>query len=241
MASEYLKWKYKDVQPDPPAEYTKRQKRQNWWYYHKWHVLIAALLIVLAADLARIVLHIGVTDPDVQVAYVGSTYLPDETAAALEAALSTMVPDGDGDGKTVVQLNQYIFLNEDTDAQLTAVNATKLMIDLDQRYSYLFLLEDPSSFQEDYSVLAHLDGSLPEEGDISANDCCLLWTDCPVLTHLDLGTYTDTQGENCGSQKRLSGLYIGRRGFWTEKTAANPDACQALWEVVTEGAGLPAS
>lgn len=34
MASEYLKWKYRDVKPDQTVELTPRQKRANWWYYH---------------------------------------------------------------------------------------------------------------------------------------------------------------------------------------------------------------
>ena len=47
MASEYLKWKYRDVQPERAVELTSQQKRANWWYYHKWHVLLGAGLIAL--------------------------------------------------------------------------------------------------------------------------------------------------------------------------------------------------
>ena len=36
----------------------------------------------------------------------------------------------------------------------------------------------------------------------------------------------------------VSGLYLARRGFWTEKTAAYPEGCAALWEKLTEGAVL---
>lgn len=38
MASEYLQWKYRDVQPDKKIELMPRQKRANWWYYNKWYV-----------------------------------------------------------------------------------------------------------------------------------------------------------------------------------------------------------
>jgi len=42
MASEYLKWKYKDVRPDIPKELTPAEKRSNWWHYHKWYAAAAA-------------------------------------------------------------------------------------------------------------------------------------------------------------------------------------------------------
>ncbi len=33
MASEYLKWKYRDVKPDePPPPMTRKQRLANWFY-----------------------------------------------------------------------------------------------------------------------------------------------------------------------------------------------------------------
>ena len=49
MASEYLKWKYRDVKPDAPAQYTKRQRAANWWHYHRWWLLAGAALLVALA------------------------------------------------------------------------------------------------------------------------------------------------------------------------------------------------
>lgn len=51
MASEYLRWKYKDVQPDKPAALTEKQRRQNWWHYHKLHVLLGAAAVCIAGNL----------------------------------------------------------------------------------------------------------------------------------------------------------------------------------------------
>ena len=59
MASEYLKWKYRDVKPDEPIVYTKEEKRRNWWDYHKWHVVIAVVLVLIAADIIWDALGIG--------------------------------------------------------------------------------------------------------------------------------------------------------------------------------------
>ena len=52
-----------------------------------------------------------------------------------------------------------------------------------------------------------------------------------------VGTYALLGRTASGSSDDLlSGLYIARRGFWTEKTAPYPEGCEALWEKITEGA-----
>lgn len=86
MASEYLKWKYRDVEPERPVELTKKQRRQNWWHYHKWHVLAGAVLVLAAASWAWNALT--QVYPDYQIAYVGSSPLPEEDTAAWEARLA---------------------------------------------------------------------------------------------------------------------------------------------------------
>ena len=65
------------------------------------------------------------------------------------------------------------------------------------------------------------------------------WTDCPALTGLDLGTYTgltmvdDLQGEN---QDIMKNTYIGRRAYYTDKTALESETYDALWNILTAGA-----
>lgn len=149
MASEYLKWKYRDVKPEKTVELTKQQRRRNWWYYHRWHVLIGGVLVLIAMDWAwsaLIQVH-----PDYQIAYVGAAPLDQEDAAAWEARLSALGSDCNGDGNVVVQLNQYLTVQEDT--MYTAAANVKLLADLDARESYFFLLEDPEKFQADYEIL----------------------------------------------------------------------------------------
>lgn len=149
MASEYLKWKYRDVKPEKTVELTKQQRRRNWWYYHKWHVLIGGVLVLIAMDWAWSALT--QVHPDYQVAYVGATPLDQEDAATWEMRLSALGSDCNGDGKVVVQLNQYLTVQEDT--MYTAAANVKLLADLDARESYFFLLEDPEKFQADYEIL----------------------------------------------------------------------------------------
>ena len=242
MASEYLKWKYRDVKPDEPIRYTPAEKRRNWWHYHKWHVAIGLVLALAAGNILYHVLGVGQVRPDYQIAYVGADPLPDGTAAALETALAELGRDCNGDGRVVVRLNQYVSgaNAQDGDSLYYATAAsTLLMADLTACDSYFFLLDDPDAFQENHQILRRLDGSLPADSDRDYASCYLPWTDCPALTGLDLGTYSEDllgQEVSGNSQELLSGLYLARRGFWTENTADYADDCDALWAELTKGA-----
>lgn len=246
MASEYLKWKYRDVKPEEPMVLTPAQKRSNWWHYHKWHVVLVAVLLLCAGDILFHALGVGQVKPDVQVAYVGSYALPEDTISSLEQSLSALATDGNGDGRTVVQVNQYAAARskgettEDRErAAYAEASRVALMADLESCDSFLFLLEDGETFQRDYQILAHTDGSLPAEGEAPSDRLWLEWVQCPVLRSLELGEYTETvvgTAVSGSGQELLSGLSIARRGFWTEKTCQNPETCESLWEVLTEGA-----
>ena len=149
MASEYLRWKYKDVQPDKPAALTKKRRRQNWWHYHKLHVLLGAAAVCIAGDL---VWHtLTQVHPDYQIAYVAAAPLSEEETAAWEEKLAALGTDCSGDGKIVVRVNQYLSAGEDV--MYAAAGNVRLMADLDACESYFFLLEDPDGFQEGYEVL----------------------------------------------------------------------------------------
>lgn len=151
MASEYLKWKYRDVKPDQPVEWTKKQRRQNWWHYHKWHVLLGGLAVCIVGSL---IWHaVTQVHPDYQIAYVASAPLSEEAEAAWETRLANLGTDCNGDGKIIVQLNPYVTLSSNEDAMYNYASNVKLMADLDARESYFFLLDDPEGFQEGYEVL----------------------------------------------------------------------------------------
>lgn len=242
MASEYLKWKYRDVPPDTPSPLTGKEKRRNWWHYHKWHVVIGALLLAIAVDIGKDALGIGKLAPDYQAAYVGSSFLPEDTVAALEASLAALGEDCNGDGQVVVRLHQYVEADaaQDVDnAYYTYASEVTLLADLEDCDSYFFLLEEPDGFQADYQVLSLLDGSLPEGTAKDAAGCCLRWTDCPALRGLPLGGYSYEvagQAVHGDSQELLSRLYLARRGFWGDRTADNMEGCDALWNTLTKGA-----
>ena len=79
--SRYLDWLHRDEKPEVQRELTRREKISNWWDYHIWHVVICVAAAALAVHLLWPAFS-GVK-PDYQVAYVGSTALPEGTAAAL--------------------------------------------------------------------------------------------------------------------------------------------------------------
>ena len=236
MASEYLKKKYKDVKPDVKRELTPAEKRKNWWYYHKWHVVTAVVLLSILGSIVWNALHR--VKPDYQIAYVGGYALPDDTAAALEAGVAVLGEDLNGDGSIVVQLVQYAS-SDGMDAQTLMAVEVKLMADLTECESYFFLLEDPEKFQQNYGSMRKLDSSHPVEAGTSGEGEYLAWTQCPVLARMDLGEYSyPLMGETVSgsSNELLSKLYIARRGFWEGKTVPYSEGCDALWEIITEGA-----
>lgn len=236
MASEYLKWKYKDVPPDKPLVLTKKQRWNNWWHYHKWHVIIGAVLLLTTVSILRYALGIGITKPDYQIAYVGSAPLPEDTVAALESQLTAFGEDVNGDGKVVIKINQYPTdsMEEGTDAAAYAsASAVRLMGDLESRQSCLFILEDAETFYENYSILADATGGVAEN---KREACYLRWSDCPALSGLDLGEYYDTLlGEKISgdSNALLQNLYLARRGYLPDDN--EKESCNELWTRLTKG------
>lgn len=238
MASEYLKWKYRDVEREEQAELTRSEKRQNWWHYHKWHIAVGVVLAGIGASILWHALGIGQIRPDYQIAYVGKNALPDDTAAAIESAFAALGEDLNGDGTVSVRLNQYPSTGG-VDAGMAASAQVALMADVLECESYFFLLEDPAWFQANYHILRRSDGSLPEEGNYSADGAYLAWDGCPALAQTDLGGYSyQVAGKTAAgdSNELASGLSLARRGFWTEETCAYPEGCDALWARLTEGA-----
>lgn len=253
-----MAWVTKDSQEtyedkEPERTYTKAEKAGNWWHYHKWQVVVIVVVLAIVGTIAKDILF--TTRPDYQVGYVGVQELPEDTVTALKTALASFCDDRNGDGKVVVQINQYaIDLSKTTadtaesaekdtsDPYVRMALMTRLTSDISSSDgSYIFLLEDPESFQANTEALRYLDGTVPDQ-DVTATDwqnMVYRWTDCPVLTGLDLGTYTgytmmdDTTGSN---QDVLGKLYVGCRGTWTDKTEESYAQDDVLWQKLTQGA-----
>ena len=231
-----------DQPPEPPKEYTKKEKAQNWWHYHKFIVLGVVLGIIAVVWIVKDTVF--QTRPDVQVGYIGRHDLPIDTVNALQDALTPYCTDLNGDGKVVVQVNSYTVdfdsENASADAYTQMAGVTRLSADLGERGTlYVMLIEDPAGFQSSTGALAYLDGTLPADDADDWQNMVYRWTDCPVLAGMDLGNYDgytlvdDATGTN---QSVLSTLYVGRRAMLDDEQAAHYAEGEELWQALTAGA-----
>ena len=223
MASEYLQWKYRDVQPEEKPSYTRTQKMKNWLHYHWAWVLLGVLLLIAGGDLLLHALGSGIIQPEYQAALIASAPLDEETVTAIETALASLGEDCNGDGRVLFQINSYVDMTasgESDAAQYAAAAQVRLMADMESCESYFFLCEDPEKMQENYQILAKADGELAGQGETPET---LAWE-----------TIRKNQGESLALPD-LPGIWLARRGFWEDRTCAHRPQCDALWEKLTEG------
>lgn len=234
-----------DQTPEPPREYTKAEKAANWWHYHWVAVVIGVAAVFFGGWIIKDTVF--QTRPDVQIAYVGTHELPVDTVNALQNALTPFCQDENGDGKVVVQVATYNVdfdvENESSDAYYQMAGMTRLNGDLSSGgKTCIFLLEDPENFEKMTGALRYLDGTTPEDQDDAAADWQQMvyrWTDCPVLTGLDLGNfegYTALDDITDTNQNALAHLYVGCRGVWDNDQAEAFADGFALWDTLTAGA-----
>lgn len=228
------------IQSEGCRKLSRTEKCRNWWHYYKWYVICGVVLFGIACDLVGNALGFWHPSPDIQIAYVGETPLPQDTVAALESAFASIGGDFNGDGKVIVKINQYASSSQNADPDAvyygTASEIT-LIGDISDCESYFFLMDDPERFQREQQLLASPDGSCPDKTDHSTDDKVLLWSDCPVLSGLELGSYSiNILGENItgSNQELLSELYIGRRCFYTDAVTDNVEQCSALWDTLVD-------
>ena len=233
-----------DLAPRAEKQYTRKERWANWWDYNlKWVLLIGIAAAFVAYSF--IGQYFFTTKPDYNVAVVAPYYLPDDTVTALQEQLARYGEDLNGDGKTVVTLNVYTLdysagdTQTESDAYLTMAGTTKLATDVAGGLSSVFLLYDPAGFQESTGSLRYLDGTLPEAGsDSDWWNMVYRWTDCPVLTGMEMGSYTSdaVQSASGDSQQLLADYYIGIRGAWLKESASLLENSEPLWASLTAGA-----
>lgn len=190
---------------------------RNWWYYHKWYVICSIGLLGVIFYLIGNAFGLFKKAPDYQIAYVGETKLSQEVVDGLIQDFEALSQDFNQDGQVIVAFNQYPrdFPAVDFDsAYHQYASEISLIGDITDCESYFFLMDDPELFQREYQLLAQADGTCPESWDYDSDGKALSCMDCPQLASIDA----------------LSGLYIGRRCFYTDKTTANLEQCSQLWD-----------
>ena len=247
MASEYLKWKYKDVKPDEKPVYTKKELRRNWWDYNLIWVIVgivgALILFFIIKDM------FFRTKPDYEVALIAANAPEEETQDALKARIAELGEDLNGDGKVAVELYSYDVDFSDPDEDYSDMERreavmTRLTVDLTSGDVFLILVDQPEAFQARFGILSYLDGTAPDaEGDrydaSNWRDMVYRWEDCPVLKGMDLGTFTrfmDPTEMPIDGQTAMEGLYVGRRGIFFDKDKERFAGAERLWQALTAGA-----
>lgn len=230
---------------EPERVYTPAEKLANWWHYYKWAVLIVVIILGIGLWIAYSIL--SQKTPDYQVAWVASTDLPTETVEALQEKLEGYAIDRNKDGKVYVQVNRYVInfdeaaVSQSADPTMASYSKiagmTRLSADLSEGMSYIFIIQDPASFQLATESLQYLDGTLPAEGADDWQKMVYRWTDCPVLAGFDLGQYENTMtGEMEEGSDLFAGMYVARRGAWLEDQQEEASHYDTLWELLTEDA-----
>ncbi len=219
----------RNITPEPPQEkheMTKKEKWKNWWDYHFWHVIIGVIIAALVGyfiyDIASNV------HPDYEIAVMTDTALPSGVSDALSTALSAYADDFNNDGQVVVQINEYQIPldteNSNVDANTLMANVTRLMADGQEGSSTIFITNHPAEYAESYSLFAKNDGSTPETTDDIKTDFGYKWSDCPVLTGLELGNITYYDGSSGGGvQEYLKDFYVLRRAYHDTALEADED------------------
>lgn len=224
--------------PDVSQPLDRQKKLKNWWYYYKWHVICGIILLGIIINVVGSYLGLWTKAPDFQIAYVGKAQLPDDTVSALEQAFASLASDFNGDGEIIVKVNQYINNTGSADPDAfyyEYASEITLIGDISDCESYFFLLDDPDQFQRDFQLLACPDGSCPGDTDYLVEDKVIPWASCSLLAEMELGSYSSSilgKEVSGDSQELLSGLYIGRRCFFTDDITKHADECNNLWNML---------
>lgn len=130
------------IQTEEYRNPSKAEKWRNWWYYYKWYVICGIVVLGIACNLIGNALGLWHPSPDIQIAYVGETPLPQDTVTALESAFASIGGDFNGDGKVTIKINQYASNSQNTGSDAvyygTASEIT-LIGDISDCESYFFL------------------------------------------------------------------------------------------------------
>ena len=221
MASqEYKQYLMREQSAEPVSATVHTQKKPFPWK----SVIIAIVVILLAVSVLVDCIKLRqVKKPDLQIAYVAASRLPEEQLEALREIFVYFGQDINQDGAVTVQINQYT----DLDSADYYSGQIQLITDLQSNQSFIFLLDDPVSFQQNHIALAPLDGSEPRE---AVEDASLIAFDLSSLQA------PEALQQQFDTLKGLEHLYLARRYIYTEYTDAPTQLGEWIqwWERLTQ-------
>lgn len=170
------------------------KRLENFWYYYKWHVLIGIGALLLIATLASNFIK-AQHKPDYTVGLLTRESVSGALIDDLEAQLSTVLDDRNGDGTCEVEIMPYVLEHGSSEERSTdsyfnqSSSIVQFMGDYQTYRCMLYLCNDVAYFEELFDVFAYNDGSAPEEGNVDYEALGLAWGDSDVLSNLDLAPF----------------------------------------------------
>ena len=232
------------------AEKTPRGKWGNFWFYHKWHVLIGAAVVLVAAWI--IVSTVQTVRPDYTVGLLSQTPYPDTVLDSLAQGLEKYGKDLNGDGKVVVQVAQYtlpapaasgagiIASGSGSAAQLNLqqiqVDQTKFVTDISSGTSMIFICDDKSFLQQEKSekMFAYSDGSTPPANAADYEKMRIALEKCPKLAGMNLSYRNSGTAVNAKLTDVMKNCSISMRCYKGTAVDGKQDsyysACRALFQ-----------
>lgn len=116
---------------------TAKDKRQNWWFYHKVHLMVGILAAVGVASLIYSI--VSQVEPDYSIGLLTSYSMPSEAQKQIGGYIERYAEDRNGDGKVVVQLNNYVMNSGETDVQMIQASMTRFAGDASLSECMLYL------------------------------------------------------------------------------------------------------
>lgn len=188
---------------------TKKSKWVNFWYYHKWHVIIGVVVCLIIAGFAKDML--SKVEPDYQIALMTQDTYPSDVLESLQNQIAKYGKDLNGDGKVVIQINNYVVKHGDdakkADYNQQMAGVVKYTSDLQNIDSVIFITDD-KSFLNEPSIFSYLDGTKPKENAKDYEKMKIAWEKCKILPKLN------PQSANYSSsdiQKLMSKLSVSLR------------------------------
>lgn len=90
---------------------------QNFWYHNKAAVIIVAIFAFMIA--VGVTQFVNQSNPDIYVIYGGPEHISANEAKAFADMLETVGDDYNGDGKALVQLNEFVFMTPEQVDKIT--------------------------------------------------------------------------------------------------------------------------
>lgn len=180
--------------PEQPApmQNTPKKKWENFWYYHKWHVVVLLFVLFLAFIMIRDAMS---PKADYQIGMITAYSAPQEAINQMQKEIVKYGEDLNGDGRVMVQINNYVITPKDSGSEVEIANQVKLDADLAAGQSMLFLTDEDSFLEQQgqQHMFAKSDGSKPGPGEENSEEVRVPLADVKALSGL---TYREDDGDD---------------------------------------------